>query len=227
MNPSRHPPEELLLSYVAGTAPEPVAVLIASHLALCAACRRLARELEEVGGVLLESVEGEKLAEDSLSRALSRLDSPADPAAEPVPGPPADRPDPRPPLPGPLARRLPSGIEALRWRRVGSRVETARILRGSEGFVTRLVRAREGTRFLRHGHAGLELTLVLAGGFSCGDETYGPGDVGAADETVVHRPVVDADEPCLCLVVESGPIRLLGPWGRLLNPLLKFARAWA
>jgi putative transcriptional regulator len=224
MKPSRHPPEELLLSYVAGTAPEPVAVLVASHLELCPACRRLVRELEEVGGILLESVEEEKLAEDSLTRTLSRLDAPDDRGPESDSDPAGSRPGARAPLPGPLARLLPSGLEALRWRKVGSGVETVRILRHCEDFVTRLVRVREGTRFLRHGHAGVELTLVLAGGFSCADETYGPGDVGAADEAVVHRPVVDPGEPCVCLVVESGPIRLPGPWGRLLNPLLRFAR---
>ena len=195
MKPSRHPPEELLLSYVAGTAPEPVGVLVASHLDLCPACRRLVRELEEVGGILLESVEEEKLSEDSLTRTLSRLDAPADsdpdPAAELAAQAAASRPGSAVPLPGPLSRLLPSGLDSVRWRRVGSGVETVRILRDCEDFVTRLVRVREGTRFLRHGHAGMELTLVLAGGFSCADVTYGPGDVAAADEAVVHRPGVD------------------------------------
>ena len=54
--PVHHPSEARLLDYASGALPEPMALLIATHLALCPACRRTVAELEAVGGALLEAL---------------------------------------------------------------------------------------------------------------------------------------------------------------------------
>jgi putative transcriptional regulator len=65
------------------------------------------------------------------------------------------------------------------------------------------------------------MTLVLAGGFSDESGHFVRGDVAEADPSVNHQPVADPGEDCLCLAVTDAPLRLTGPFGRLLNPFLR------
>jgi putative transcriptional regulator len=100
-------------------------------------------------------------------------------------------------------------------------MDKAELLREFSSFRTRLMRIKSGTAMPAHTHEGIELTLVLAGGFS--DETghFLRGDLAEADATIDHRPVADPGEDCLCLAVTDAPLRLTGPIGRLLNPFLR------
>lgn len=52
--PKHHPDSALLMEYASGSLREPVALLIATHLALCPQCRAESHRLETVGGALLE-----------------------------------------------------------------------------------------------------------------------------------------------------------------------------
>ena len=45
------------MDYAAGSLSEPVALLIATHLALCPRCRHEVEEFEALGGALLEDLE--------------------------------------------------------------------------------------------------------------------------------------------------------------------------
>ncbi|MGB8275812.1 MAG: anti-sigma factor, partial [Alphaproteobacteria bacterium] len=172
MIPHRHPPEDVLLSYAAGGLPEPVALLVATHLTLCPPCRAQCDDFVTLGGVILEGTAGDPVSSQCLERTLARLDAederPADPTAPPA--------FPSASLPQPLARYLPGARPSLPWRRIGNRIAEIRLLRRYPGFTTRLVRVTEGTRIVRHSHDGLELTLVLAGGYSCGSEPFRAGD---------------------------------------------------
>jgi putative transcriptional regulator len=215
--PTHHPGEDLLLGYASGTQREPVALLIATHLALCPRCRERTRSLEAVGGALVEQLGPEPVAKDSFARLLARLDEP-EPAAEPqrtAPGT-GDRPG----LPQPLRDYVGGSLDRLKWRRLGLIAE-ARLLRDFAGFTTRLVRLRAGTGAPAHTHGGTELTLVLEGGFKDASGHYLRGDVELADSAVDHRPVADADGDCLCLAVVDAPVRLTGRFGRLINPFLR------
>ena len=214
--PSHHPGEDLLLEYASGIQREPVALLIATHLALCAQCRDQTRRLEALGGALLEQLAPEAVAKDSFARLLARLDEPeAAPEARSAPGP-ADRPG----LPQPLRGYIGGSLNRLKWRRLGPIAE-ASLLTDCAGFTTRLVRLRAGAGALSHTHEGIELTLVLEGGFKDASGHYLRGDVELADSAVDHRPVADADVDCLCLAVADAPLRLTGRLGRLLNPFVR------
>jgi putative transcriptional regulator len=214
--PTHHPAEDLLLEYASGTQREPVALLIATHLALCPECRARIRSLEAIGGALVEQLGPEPVAQNSFARLLARLDQP-EPAAEP------QRPAPgagdRPGLPQPLRDYVGGSLDRLKWHRLGPIAET-RLLRDFPGFTTRLVRLRAGTGAPAHTHGGTELTLVLEGGFKDASGHYLRGDVEYADAAVDHRPVADADGDCLCLAVVDAPVRLTGRFGRLINPFL-------
>jgi len=66
----------------------------------------------------------------------------------------------------------------------------------------------------------MEMTLVLAGGFSDDFGHYRRGDLATADASVAHRPIADLDEECICLVVTDAPLYLTGRVGRVMNLFL-------
>lgn len=223
MTPIRHPPDDLLLSYASGTCPEPVALVVGTHIVMCPTCRRALALLDEVGGAAFETIEPAALRPDSLDKGLERIqsDAAAEPASTAVAAAAEQGTEKQGAFPPFLARHFPQGLEKSAWKKAGPKIEVTRILRHYEGFVTRVVRLQPGTRIPRHGHTGMELTLVLSGGFAYEGETYREGDFGEADEHVHHCLIVDTDEPCVCLVTESGPIALAPPLGWLVNPLIR------
>ncbi len=217
MMPEHHPGDDLLIAYAAGSQDEPVALVVATHLALCPRCRKEVERLEELGGVLLEEHKTEALGEDSLARVLARLDD----AALEAPDPQAPEPAPVDPrMPRPLRNYLGAGLERLDWTSYRG-LDKAELLTEVPGFRTRLMRIKSGTAMPAHTHEGTELTLVLAGGFSDEHGHFLRGDVAEADAATDHRPVADPGEDCLCLAVTDAPLRLTGPFGRLLNPFLR------
>jgi putative transcriptional regulator len=213
--PTHHPSQEYLLDYASGSLREPVALLVATHLALCPHCRRATSELEAVGGALLETLPPEPVAEDSLARLLARLDRPEPPAAPAAAPQAGDN-----LLPQPLRGYVGGALDQLAWRRLGPIAE-ARLLTGFGKTTTRLLEVRAGAALPSHTHAGNELTLVLQGGFSDVTGHYLRGDVAEADDELDHRPVADQGEDCLCLAVTDAPLRLTGRLGRMLNPFLR------
>ncbi len=216
MMPHHHPADDLLIAYAAGSQEEPLALVVATHLALCARCRSEVERLEELGGVLLDEQEPEALGEASLERVLARLDeaAPEEPVERGGEAAPAD-----PRVPRPLRDYLGAGLERLDWTTYRG-MQKVELLPEAPGFRTRLMRIKSGTAMPAHTHEGSELTLVLAGGFSDEHGHFLRGDLAEADASVDHRPVADPGEDCLCLAVTDAPLRLTGPFGRLLNPFL-------
>ena len=212
-----HIPDEWLLDHAAGTTPEPVAVLVEAHLALSAPARATYARLAAVGGVLLEQQNPADLPPDALARMMARID--ASPAPLRVAAPAAGL------LPSAVSADTGPAIGALEWRRVVRGVEQATLKLGTTSpYELSLLRIAAGKSIPQHTHEGDELLLVLAGSFEDGRAGYARGDVCAADASVDHAPVADRATDCLCLHVSNAPIKLTGPFGRLLNPLLKLAR---
>lgn len=221
MNPQHHPGDDLLIAYAAGSQDEPVALLVATHLALCPRCRAEVAQFEALGGVLLEDEEAEVLQDGSLERVLARLDDPA--PEEPAPTTPRATARPaeaQPLVPRPLRDYLGEGLDRLDWTTFRG-LEKVELLPEFPSFRTRLMRIKSGTAMPTHTHDGSELTLILAGGFSDENGHFLRGDVAEADPSVNHQPVADPGEDCLCLAVTDAPLRLTGPFGRLLNPFLR------
>lgn len=210
MSPTVHVPLDLLSAHAAGTAPEPVSLAVACHLALCAACRAQAAALEAVGGALLDDGPSVPMAGGALDAVLAQLDAPA-------PAPAA-----RPPvpawaralgtIPGPLRPYLP---DAPRWERPVPGVRQVGLPLSMGGTPVRLVELRAGFEVPLHGHEGTELNLVLRGGFDDlgSGETFLPGDLSVRGAEVEHGIRTHRDGPCTVLVVLEGrmqPRTLLG-----------------
>jgi putative transcriptional regulator len=220
--PVHHLSDELLLDHAAGSLPEPVALLVATHLALCPACREHEAGLEAVGGALLDEIDPEPIEGGGLDALFARIEAaPAEDMGEAEVA--AVKPaasDIVPTLPRPLRDYVGGETDALAWRKRG-KLSEARLLPEASGGTVKLLRIPAGAMMPVHTHRGTELTLVLEGGFSDEQGHYLRGDVAIADEDVTHRPRADDDGDCLCLTVTQAPVRLAGPLARFLNPFLR------
>lgn len=216
--PAYHPGPELLMDYASGALPEPVALLVASHVSLCPACQAEVERLEALGGALFDSLDGDALGDDALDRALARLELPESLEAAHAAEKTRSAGDPR--VPRPLRDYLGGGLDDLAWKTRGGVAEAA-LLPDHPGLKTRLLRIKAGTALPQHTHEGREYTLLLAGGFSDASGHYLRGDVAVCDDSVDHRPVADEGEDCLCLAVTDAPLRLTGPFGRYINFLTR------
>lgn len=170
---------------------------------------------------MLEDSDPVPLAEGSFERLMDRLRGEA-PPEEPDGGT-QDEPDsPFDPLPLPLRRYLPKGLRGLSWSSLaGGRIRIAELLPPVGSLRTQLVHVRAGSSILPHTHRGMEMSLILSGGYT---DEYGQflrGDVETADDTVTHRPVADTGADCLTLTLVAGDLRFVGPVGTLLSPFIK------
>jgi putative transcriptional regulator len=133
---------------------------------------------------------------------------------------------PRQPTPGldhmnalmPLALRSYVGrhLGALEWRTILPGLERCRITRDGRGDAS-FLRCRPGKAIPAHTHRGREAVLVLQGGFRDRNGHYAPSDIAVADGAIDHRPVADRSIACITFVVLEAPVRLTGPFGRLVQ----------
>lgn len=212
-----HPDSATLVSHAAGSLDEAFATVVATHLASCAECRSQLREIEEIGGTLLESIETVALNATALKGAMSKLDETGEQHFEKTAQPEQNEPS----LPRPLARLATGGLDDITWKTVAPgvaihRLPTSDAARGS----LMLLKIAPGKKIPEHGHGGTEITMVLTGAYRDALGRFGPGDVADLDEHVEHQPVVDSSEPCICLVATEAPTRFKSFLGRLFQPLV-------
>jgi putative transcriptional regulator len=210
-----HPSDATLLSYAAGALAEGMALVVATHLAFCAVCRDGVGAAEAIGGGLLDETPPERLNDAARAEALRRIAAPAPPR-------PATAARERDPLiPGPLADYLGGNLAELPWRRLPGSIRQVELLpRDARGGNLRLFRVGPGHTLPRHGHHGSELTIVLCGSFIDEIGRFARGDVAELDADVVHQPVVDTDDDCICLIATDAPLKFGTLVGRIAQRLI-------
>ncbi len=224
--PEHHIAHPMLMDYAAGSMAQPVAMLIATHVALCPECRAEVSRFEAIGGALLDQIEPAALTDGSFDVALARLDAPYEPH------PAATRPvsvhsvnhallSDIAVLPEPLRSAITQSPARLSWRRRGIGLQEIVLPSGNPTIRASLLKISPGASMPVHTHGGTELTLVLAGAFRDAAGHYQRGDVTLADRNINHRPVADEQDECLCFAVVDGGIRLTGIFGRIANPMLR------
>ncbi|MFZ7093002.1 ChrR family anti-sigma-E factor [Primorskyibacter sp. 2E233] len=208
---THHLTDALIMGYSAGTLPEAVNLIVATHVSLCDECRAAVEAHDAVGGGLIEECAPAAVSKDCLSQVMSLIrDEPA-PVAAQVPVDPA--------IPAPLRDYVGTSLADVKWRPVGMGVKQA-VLRTSSEATARLLFIPAGTAVPDHGHNGLELTLVLQGAFRDEDGYFRRGDIEVASEAVNHTPIADISEDCICLAVTDAPLRFKGLLPRLAQPFL-------
>ena len=210
MTATHHPDPSSLMSYAAGSLPEPSAMVIACHLSSCEHCRKMVSEAEDVGRSLLEQLEPVPMSEGSRSQMLALLDG-----IDPEPSQPAFKAD-KSSIPAPLQPMLGEDLHRLHWRTLAPGMKQF-IIPASAGKL-RLLKIAPGTYMPKHSHSGSELTLVLQGSYSDELGRFCAGDVADLDGEVSHQPIVDTHEDCICLIATDAPLRFTGLIPRLLQP---------
>lgn len=218
MTVHHHPSDELLLDYASGALGEAWSLAVATHLALCPACRRTVEKLEAVGGEILQKVAPQPVAESSFEAVMARLQD--IPAATAKAVSPARGQDGQFVLPQPLRDYVGGDVENLHWQRLGLGAYQRLISTGGNGATARLLRIPAGKPVPTHSHRGMELTLVLCGAFTDTTGTYGRGDLQEADADLEHQPFAAPEEDCICLAVTDAPLRFRSLAARLVQPLL-------
>jgi putative transcriptional regulator len=211
--------DDLLLAHAAGRLPEPVGLVVATHLALTPGRQSLYREYEALGGAMLEDLSPAELSAGAFDRLMARLEDDAEPIKTTPAVEPREVVDSE--VPTPLRAYLRGRLADLPWKHYGSVSEAALPLDESV-YRTRLIVLKAGKAVPKHTHDGQEITVVLKGAFNDGIGHYERGDLAIADAHVDHQPMADPGEDCLCLTVTDAPLRLTGTFSRFLNPFLRF-----
>lgn len=214
MSVAPHLSAETLLAHEAGALSGGWALAAASHLAMCPACRALARTARETGGAMLECIEPAAPASGSFEAVLRGV-AVAPASEEPVAVLRESA------IPAPLQAYVGADIDAMPWRRLGLTAWQVWIETGDRSTRTRLLRVRAGESMPVHGHRGAEMTLALIGTVHSAEGVLHPGDIEEADETTVHQPRAGSEGECICLAVTGAPLRFKSLLMRLAQPFLR------
>lgn len=200
-----YPISELYSAYAAGSLDPAFALLVETQAALRPDLRELVAASEAVSGALLETTEPAAMRAGALDCMMALIDALPPLAARPI----AD--EDLSALPEPIRRAAGA---ASGWKASVPGIRRMALDIDSPMHVE-LYRIEPGAAVPRHSHAGIELTLVVAGGFSDALGSYGPGDlvVNGPDDT--HRPVGDEGEVCFALALRDGGLKFTGPLGMI------------
>ncbi|MBP1849073.1 ChrR family anti-sigma-E factor [Rhizobium halophytocola] len=218
-----HLSDETILEYAGGSLSEAWSIAVASHLALCPACRKRLRGMEDAGGALMATIECADTSSDQSWEEMKRRLADA-PRVTPEPAASADlevdtatdgaR------LPEPLRSYLGGDLDGLKWKSLGGGAYHLPIPTEDRSASARLLRIGPGKAVPEHTHNGRELTLVLKGSYHDGARQYRTGDISEADEDVEHQPIVDMDGECVCLAITDAPLKFRSWVVRLVQPFL-------
>ncbi|HTQ13573.1 MAG TPA: ChrR family anti-sigma-E factor [Rhizomicrobium sp.] len=201
MSATHHPSDEFLLAHAGGVADEALSLIVATHLALCPACRQKVARMETAGGAMLEDLAPEALSGGALASVLSKLDGTPAERRKPASGARAHW-----TAPEPLRSYLGGDLGEVRWTSMSSGISYKPLFKRGKT-AARLIRSRPGRGVGVHTHKGEELTLVLTGGYTDQTGHYLRGDLQAADGTLDHRPIADEGEDCIVLAVCDAPLK--------------------
>lgn len=190
MLPTHHVPLELLSETAAGVLDPLASLVVQLHLQRCPLCRKEMQTLEELGGALLELAPVEALAMAMAPSDPTNLiaDSSDDSPAEPI------------------RTRLWAGL-GLKVYRIGQHAPG--------DWRTFDVEAPSGFRAPPHHHRGRELTCVLAGGLSDGEQVFEAGDFMTPGSHGAHRVRVLPGGPCRIVIAIEGGFTLTKPRRRV------------
>ena len=214
-----HPSEVMLWDYYRGALTPGLALVVRTHLEMCADCRDDLRLFDGIGAVMLAEAEGVAMSDNALDLALARIERPEAEA------PATDKATARHPrfLDG---FELPDSLKVMvikdrYWAVPGvwmAPIETGEAPKGTK---TYLMFVKAGMTMPQHTHRGVETTVVLKGRFSDHNGDYCVGDMAVCTAEDSHAPAISAEEDCLCLVWQDGTIIPQTWLGRVLQP---FAR---
>lgn len=215
MTIKHHADEATLMSYAAGTLPEALSALMATHMTMCSECRKDLANLELIGATLLSRQPGAAMtgavprapAADIVTRdegdhVLAAIDRSGD-------------------IPAPLSRLVGSDLSSIQWKRLGYGVWHLPLpLSATAKGDLRLIKVAAGHAMPEHGHGGAELTLILEGSYADKVGHFGVGDLADLDQDIEHSPVADKKTGCICLIASEDKAKFKGLFARIVQPFV-------
>lgn len=215
MTITHHADDATLMSYAAGTLPEALGAVVASHAAVCVRCRKEVAAMNRVGAVLLADLPG----------APGSVVAPRFPDADPRHtgdgGDVLTTIERAGDIPAPLSRLVGSDLSSIQWKRLGLGVWHVPLpLSPAATGDLRLIKVAPGQAMPEHGHGGSELSLILAGSYSDSLGRFGAGDLADLDGDIEHTPMADRVTGCVCVIASEEPARFKGLFARLVQPFV-------
>lgn len=223
-NIQQHPSSEMLLKYAMGNTSEAESLMISCHAAYCPICKEEINKYETMGGYYLSNHKELSVSKDLWKNILDKIDD-------------SDQEEVQKnyvshsiqsnicsnniKIPSFLADYIGAGYDTDSWKSTINNVKYKDIKFNNKKIKGKLLEIPANVSMPKHGHEGLEATLVLHGGYSDEKGDYNKGDLVVASSDEVHSPVAAEDSGCLCLVVYSGSLQFKGLLGSILN-LTKF-----
>lgn len=208
-----HIDDGILLDYAGGSLAEGWSLAVATHLALCPDCRARYEQMEKAGGALLDGIDPGTGNEESWEAIKARLGTPE--APPPAPSHPAKAFV----FPEPLRSYVGSDADGVAWKSLPGAAQFS-IPTGDGETMVRLLRIPAGKPVPEHTHRGLEMTLVLSGAFSDGEDVFRRGDIEIADASLTHQPIATPEAECICLAVTDAPLKFKSWMVRMVQPML-------
>jgi putative transcriptional regulator len=209
-----HLDDSTLMSCAAGSQPEALAAVVASHLAVCPRCRGELETLSLIGETLFDSLAPVPVTREAPVVAARASEADEDGSVR-IARRPAD-----PGVPDAVASVMAGRAGDVHWRRLAPGIwhYPLELSAGAEGDL-RLIKVAPGHTLPEHGHGGSEITLILDGAYSDEFGTFQKGDVADLGDDAEHRPVADKDQGCICLIASDRKARFKGFIARLMQPL--------
>ncbi|MDX2276523.1 MAG: ChrR family anti-sigma-E factor [Hyphomonadaceae bacterium] len=198
MSPTHHPSDEIMTAYAAGALEPGFALVVGAHVEHCAHCAGRLRSREAASGAALQTLERAEMAPGAFNSVLNKLGDQA----------PAPSPAPR----RPFLERL--ALKPKKWVAPGVWVAAVDTPHAPSNRVY-LLRVAAGAPTARHEHSGAEFCTVLSGAYRDELGLFRAGDFAAADEGLNHQPMIQGDEPCICLFATEGRLKPQGLIGRV------------
>jgi len=210
-----HPELDLLTEYTAGNLPLAQAACVSAHMNYCDQCQRTASQLQDLGAVMFDALQGEPVGDAQLDAVLARLDDvPPLSYAKAETGAVGRTPA--------ILQRLMSGdFSDLAWKKITKTLSISYLKTGDPNYEFALYHIKAGGKIPEHTHRGSEMTLVLEGGFSDADGSYDQGDFIFRQATDVHAPTALQSEDCICLAVLDAPLKFTSWKYRWMNPFVQ------
>lgn len=205
---------EVYSAYAAGCLDPAFALMVETQAAIKPEVSRAIARAETIAGIIFEAEGCTELSDNALDDMLSMIDAhEARPqmqidGARKACGAIQELLD----LPDPLRDHAIDAAGGEGWQNLTSGVRRLKLDVGSNAEVE-LYRIEPGATVPKHTHKGDEFTLVVSGGFSDGDGSYGPGDLCVKGEDDMHQPTGDMDGVCFALAVHEGGLRFTGLLG--------------
>jgi putative transcriptional regulator len=216
MTITHHPDIATLLSCAAGSQPEALAAVVASHLTMCPDCAAEVGRMQEIGIALFDDLEPTAVAS-----APPTVRARADEAVSEASGASNSEHLAKGDVPPHLVPLIGTSLDAIPWKRIAPGIWhfPVRLSDAASGSLG-LVKVAPGRKLPEHGHRGEELTLVLEGSYRDEVGTFAAGDLADLDPDTEHMPIADAATGCICLFASERQARFKGLLTRLLQPFI-------